>query len=43
MCGGILMMPGRKEDVEKDANLEKEQEKNPKADMREWKGELGGP
>jgi len=43
MCGGLLMMPGRKEGREKDANLEKKQKKEPEIRLEEWKGELGGP
>ena len=43
MCGGMLMMPGREKDPEKDANLEKEQRKEPRIRLTEWKGELGGP
>jgi hypothetical protein len=35
MCGGVLMMPGRKETKEKDADQEKEQKRKPKEDMQE--------
>ena len=43
MCGGMLMMPGRKETKAKEENQKREKKEKPKINLGEWRGELGGP